>query len=175
MTIDKYYLNLAGEYRVCAELLKRGVFATITYGNKKGADILAVGRSRQAMVIEVKASNSCRFVTGFYQKYRSVDQEHPDFWVLYSVCEKNGEFEERFFVLTHAEMAEAQAARNHPKKKLSYAERVRRVANGVDNVILEDIAPYESRWEKLLEACGERAAMRRSTGAPRSSPGVVGR
>jgi hypothetical protein len=31
-TIDKYYLNLAGEFQVCAELLKRELFATVTYG-----------------------------------------------------------------------------------------------------------------------------------------------
>jgi hypothetical protein len=56
MPLDKYHLNLAGEYRVAAELLKRGIFATITYGNKKGADIYAIGEdSRQAAVIEVKA------------------------------------------------------------------------------------------------------------------------
>lgn len=39
MALDRYYLNLAGEYRVASELFKRGLFATITYGNKKGADI----------------------------------------------------------------------------------------------------------------------------------------
>lgn len=43
MGIDKYFLNLAAEYRVTAELLKREVFATITYGNRKGADIYAIG------------------------------------------------------------------------------------------------------------------------------------
>jgi hypothetical protein len=36
MTLDKNYLNLAGEYRVASELFKRGVCATITYGNLKG-------------------------------------------------------------------------------------------------------------------------------------------
>lgn len=57
MPLDKYYLNLAGEYRVAAELLKRGIFATITYGNKKGADIYAIGEeSRKAAVIEVNSS-----------------------------------------------------------------------------------------------------------------------
>jgi len=66
MKIDKYYLNLDGEYRVAAELLKRNIFATVTFENMKGADVIAVGRNRRAAVIEVKASNSNRFVTGFY-------------------------------------------------------------------------------------------------------------
>jgi hypothetical protein len=40
--IEKYYLNLAGEYRVCSELLKWNIFATVTFGNMKGADVIAV-------------------------------------------------------------------------------------------------------------------------------------
>ena len=56
--LDKYYLNLASEYRVASELLRRGIFATITYGNKKGADIYALGSNRSVAIIEVKASNS---------------------------------------------------------------------------------------------------------------------
>jgi hypothetical protein len=35
-------LHLAGEYRVCSELMKRGVFATVTYGNRKSVDIYAI-------------------------------------------------------------------------------------------------------------------------------------
>ena len=83
MKIDKYQLNLAGEYRVCAELLKRGIFATATFGNMKGPDVVACGPNRRAAVIEVEASNSSRFVTRFDQKYRT--SEHPMFWVLYSL------------------------------------------------------------------------------------------
>jgi len=30
MAVDQYNLNLAGEYRVAAEILKRGLFATVT-------------------------------------------------------------------------------------------------------------------------------------------------
>ncbi len=109
MVLDKYHLNLAGEYRVASELFKRGLFATITYGNKKGADIYAIGPNRQTAVVEVKASNSSRFVTGFYQKYVDEMTEHPDFWVL---CSFWREDHEEFYVLSHAEMARAQSARN---------------------------------------------------------------
>jgi hypothetical protein len=34
--IDKYNLNLAGEYRVAADLCLRGLYTSVTYGNKKG-------------------------------------------------------------------------------------------------------------------------------------------
>src|SRR5207302_4854309 len=101
MALDKYFLNLAGEYRVASELLKRGIFATITYGNQKGADIYAIGTNRRAAVIDVKASNSNRFVTSFYQKYKDELFPHPTFWVLYSLRNIRSEVSERFFVMSH--------------------------------------------------------------------------
>ena len=155
MKIDKYYLSLAGEFRICSELLKRGVFATVIFGNKKGADIFAVGRNRKAAQIEVKSSNSNRFVTKFYQKHRTPDDEHPNFWVLFSVCEKNDAFIERFFVLTHQEMAEAQAQRNHPEEKLTWAERANKVTFGVDNVIHQNVEAHESQWDKIIHFCND--------------------
>lgn len=152
MAIDKYHLNLAGEYRVCSEILKRGVFATITYGNKKGADVYAVGTNRRAAVIEVKASNSSRFVTGFYQKYKTPRGEHPDFWVLYSVQENDGGFVERFFILTHRQMANAQARSNGGRPyDPKYIEKW--AGKGVDNVSIGDVAEHESRWDKIVDYC----------------------
>lgn len=148
MPLDKYYLNLAGEYRVAAELLKRGIFATITYGNKKGADIYAIGQeSRKAAVIEVKASNSQRFVTSFYQKYREELAPHPDFWVLYRFVAG----EDEFFVLSHAEMAQAQGERNHPGQQLTWEEHAERVSKGVDNVIAPALTAYRDRWDKIVD------------------------
>ena len=144
---------MAGEYRVCAELLKRGVFATVTYGNMKGCDVVAVGSNRRAAVIEVKASQSNRFVTGFYQKYKTVDRDHPTFWVLYSVRRRNDQFAERFFILTHEELALIQAIRNHPGEDLSYDERVRRVASGVDNVVVDNLTLHEDAWDKIVRWC----------------------
>ncbi len=154
MKIDKYCLNLAGEYRVCSELLKRSVFATITYGNKKGADIYAIGTNRKAAVIEVKASNSLRFVTKFYQKYKTPDMEHPTFWVLCSIRESQGEFSERFFILTHEEMAETQAERNHPKA-LSWEKHAIRAIRGVDNVLAKNVEQHETRWDKIVDYCND--------------------
>ena len=148
MPLDKYHLNLAGEYRVAAELFKRGIFATITYGNQKGADIYAIGaETRKTAVIEVKASNSQRFVTGFYQKYRQESTPHPGFWVLYRL----GSDEEAFFVLSHAEMAHAQGERNHPNRDLTWAEHATRASKGVDNVTAVALTGHRDRWEKIAD------------------------
>jgi len=152
--IEKYYLSLAGEYRVCAELLKRHIFATVTFGNMKGADVVAVGANRRAAIVEVKASNSSRFVTRFYQKYKSSELEHPDFWVLYSVIPADESTTERFFVLSHDELASKQRRRNHPGEKLSYEEAARRVQGGVDNVLIDDVEDCEDAWHKIVDWCG---------------------
>ncbi len=157
MAIDRYNLNLAGEYRVAAELLKHGLFATVTYGNKKGADIFAIGDNRRAAVIEVKASNSNRFVTKFYQKYPDEDAVHPDFWVLYSVRSSVDAFVERFFVLSHGELAAAQGSRNCPGESFSYAEYASHASKGVDNVVIGNVENYENAWGKIVEFCNVRS------------------
>lgn len=156
---DKYNLNLAGEYRVAAELLLRGLYASVTFGNKKGADIFAIGDNRKSAVVEVKASQTKRFVTGLYQKYRTQDIPRPDFWVLYSVQRLDRGFSERFFVLTHEEMAEVQGERNCPGEKLTYLQRAERVKAGVDNVKMTDVEPYEGQWEKISAYCNSKIAL----------------
>jgi hypothetical protein len=155
MAIDRYHLNLAGEYRVCSELLKRGIFATVTYGNMKGCDVIAVGENRRAAVVEVKTSQSTRFVTRFYQKYKTPDLEHPTFWLLYSIRADGDAFTERFFVLSHDELAEIQAERNHPGESLDYAVRAERVSKGVDNVLAKNVEQHEDAWSKIVEWCSE--------------------
>ena len=154
MSIDKYHLNLGSEYRVASELLFRGLFATVTYGNKKGADLYVIGNNRQAAVVEVKASQKNRFVTGLFQKYRRPDEPHPDFWVLHHVGLKAGDWSHRFFVLSHAEIVPVQMATNAPGLDLSYEEVALRSAKGVDNVSLKSVEVFENAWGKILDHCG---------------------
>ena len=66
---DKYQLGLAGEMRVCSELLKKGYDASIVFGNAKSTDIV-VTEGNKLLRIEVKTSQTGRnFVTGFFPKY----------------------------------------------------------------------------------------------------------
>ena len=53
---EKHFLNLSGEYLVCAELLKRNISASITYGNQKAADII-ITKDGRAFVVEVMKRN----------------------------------------------------------------------------------------------------------------------
>ena len=96
-------------------------------------------------MVEVKTTESNRFVTGFFQKYKQKETIHPDIWVL---CQL-GEDTDRFFVLTHAEMAEAQAIRNGFTSEFDWNEVHKKCAKGVDNVLLKHIEQYEGAWEKI--------------------------
>ncbi len=162
--IDKYYLSLAGEYRVASELLKRGLNATVTLGNAKSADVIAYGYNRKAAVIEVKTSQQKNFVTGFYNKYKTPNQEHPDFWILVQVkVSPTHDYTERFFILSHSELSVVQVERNrvhwvrcgHVKEdqSLSWEDHCRLSAEGVDNVLLTDVEEHEGRWHKIMAAC----------------------
>lgn len=155
MKIEKDFLSLAAEYRVCSELLKRHLFATITYGNKKAVDIYAIGKKRTTAVVEVKAANSGRFVTSFYQKYPVKNDDCPHFWVLCSIGRTESGFEEQFFILSHEELAKEQCKRNAKGKVLPYEEAARLYpkGKGVDNVLMKDLGAYKDQWEKIIRYC----------------------
>jgi hypothetical protein len=76
--IEPHLLNLVGEYRVRSELCKRGVLATVTYGNRKGVDVYAISdRQERALKIEVETSQRGHFVTGITQKGLATDPTAP--------------------------------------------------------------------------------------------------
>lgn len=168
MAIDKYHLSLAGEYHVASELLKRGLNATVTFGHAKSADVIAYGSNRKATIIEVKTSQQKKFVTSFYNKYKTPEHEHPDFWVFVQIqAEPDHNFTERFFILSHAELSVIQAQRNRAyrvrrgdvteQQRLSWEEhhRLTNDAHGVDNVLLADVESCEDRWDKIVKACNQ--------------------
>lgn len=167
--IPSYLLNLAGEYRVCSELNKRGVFATVTYGTRKGADVYAISdRKTRALKIEVKTSQRRKFVTSLSQKCgdddpnsagfwkrRAADEDAPDFWVLFQIqVGKDDSFGERFFVLSHKEICLAQAGRNLAYAAKYEARHGKRpdFSTGVDNVLVGDVQQHENAWHKIVSA-----------------------
>ena len=137
----KYTLSLAGEFAVCAELLKRNLPCNLTFGNAKAADIILLGqgKERRAWIVEVKTTNSNRFVTNFFQKYPTPQSDpHPDFWVLVRF---DRDLASHYYVMTHSEMAKAQMVRNQMDKWASVV--------GVDNVLLKHVVQHENRWDKI--------------------------
>ena len=73
--LGKQLLGMAGEYSVCAELLKRGHNASVTMGNAKAVDIVVFQQDNTYRRIEVKTSRNKRFVTGFFQKYYDINKK----------------------------------------------------------------------------------------------------
>lgn len=153
--IERYLLNLAGEFRVCSELNKRGVFATVTYGNRKGVDVFAIDENTgKSLKIEVKTSQHPRFVTSISQK-KMTPGTSPDYWVLFFLQpQAKGSFVERFFVLTHKEICSVQRKRNQ-----KYARRYRKkhgcspdFSKGVDNVLIDDVLEFENAWNEIVNA-----------------------
>jgi len=153
--ITTYHLNLAGEYRVCSELHKRNIFGTITYGQRKGTDIFAIGSDNRTIRIEVKASQNSRFVTSITQKKLDGASDAPDVWVLFSLRSlADNEYEERFFVLTHPEICAIQKARNdaYGKKYRKKHGRAVDFSKGVDNITISDVEQHENAWDKIVDA-----------------------
>jgi hypothetical protein len=161
--IPTYLLSLAGEHRAASELCRRGVFATITPGNRKQTDLYAINHTtKQFLRIEVKASLTEDFVTGISQR----KGDPPDFWVLASFKEQS----ERLFVLKNDEIERLQQEANKP-----YLERFRKrnpgqeydIRKGVDTLPLADVenANCEDCWDKIVAAVGGAEA-RTSGGAP---------
>jgi len=164
--IEKYFLSLAGEYRVASELLKRNLNATVTFGHAKSADVIAYSSNRKAVVIEVKTSQEKNIPTLFYNKYATPQQEHPDFWVLVQIIvDESHNFKDRFFILSHLELSKVQAKCNrayrlrrgdiHKGQRVSWQMHhlLTTEARGFDKVPVVDIEKYENQWDKIMNAC----------------------
>jgi hypothetical protein len=137
----KARIGLAGEFGVASELLKLGCDATVTFGNAKATDVIVYDSQKPHLCqrIEVKTSKRKRFVTGFFQKYGDKTKPHPDYWVIVYIDENNIS---HYYVLTHDEMGKVQMDRNG----LTTWQPV----EGVDNVTLNNIKPFENQWSKII-------------------------
>lgn len=144
--MDKYLLGMAGEMRVCAELLKKGHLANIMAGNAKATDIIIANDKNRFIRIEVKSSRNGRnFVTGYYPKYNDPSKMHPDLWIFYlpdKALSSNGD---RFFIATHRKVGEIQLIVNKGNKTLS--------GKGVDNIPLKLLEEHqcEDDWSVVDE------------------------
>ena len=93
MPILKEYLGIAAEYAVASELCRRGIYAQLTFGNRKRTDILVMTQNGDFLRLEVKAKQdkawpNCKGISGKNVFLVLVDyadrdaKERPDFYVL---------------------------------------------------------------------------------------------
>lgn len=71
---DKQTTGLAGEFLVAAELLKRGLQTSITFGTTKSIDLLAYNPTNQiSFQVQVKALRSSNY---FPLDYKKIEAGH---------------------------------------------------------------------------------------------------
>lgn len=154
----KYSLNLAGEFYVAAELNRRGIFASVTYGAAKNADVLAFSQqSRKTAVIEVKttASANRKWITGQHSiNKNSIDPQL--FWVLVLVPGiEEADTAPRFFVFTSKELVE-KVSENHDTYRARYQEKHGtqfQDSGGVYNLLISEAEAMqaEGQWAKISD------------------------
>jgi hypothetical protein len=138
---EKYSLQMSGEYGVCAELHKRNITASITYGKHKAANVFII-RGEKASRIEVKTTNKNKVVTGFFQKYTSPETKPaPDFWVLVYIDSET--FISDFYILSHNEMAAEQM-------KVNKMESWYEMKGGICTIQFSHLEKYKNKWDILL-------------------------
>jgi hypothetical protein len=150
-------VGLAGEHLAAGELLRRGVYAQITYGNRKKVDLLIDGSKALARV-EIKSKQGQQWpgVKGISP------QEKNRFLVLVDFQNKRKEERPDFYVMNHKDWG--QFVRRQLRDRLAKGE----VTLDPDNVpywpsgkgyfgtgiTTQQIQGYKECWEKILEAVG---------------------
>lgn len=144
---EKYHLAMAGEYFVAAQLQRFGLLASVTYGNAKRADVIALTEfSDRAVVVEVKTTRKPQWT---FSGRISTKSERP--WVFVHLPEKSEE-PPRFFVLTQSELHSILAplddeyCRKYKKKNgKEYGDKP-----WVVNISLHLLEVHENNWKAIL-------------------------
>jgi hypothetical protein len=165
MKIGKSILGITGEYYTAAELGKRNVYAQLTLGNQKRADLLIFSEDNDKLLkIEVKCKqgNEWPACKGIWQKdsfivfvdFKNIDErQRPDFYILSEkdwrelVVEKEEYYKKRF-----------------PNLKTEIKRNVLITLNQLNKqgkpylgcgIIAKDIVFYRERWDKILGELGK--------------------
>lgn len=137
---DSFYLHLAAEHFVAGELIRRGVFATVTHGAAQHADVLVTDKTTgQSAVIEIKTAvhPNRRWLIGGNSVRRANISPH-NFWVLVLFGATPTETVPRFFVYTSEELIRLASAEPAPGRN-------------THGVILADAeaSQAEGCWDKI--------------------------
>lgn len=149
---ERYRLAMTGEFFVAAQLQRLGVSATVTYGNAKRADVVAVNReSGRAVTIEVKSTNKKRWPVG--NRVPSPSQQP---WVFVRIPDNISEPPE-FFVLLQKELHEILApveADYWARYKIKHGRAYGESTPGVAAAKLVQLVPFKDNWNAILTLLG---------------------
>jgi hypothetical protein len=145
---ERYRLAITGEFFVAAQLQRLGISATVTYGNAKRADIVAVNRETgRAVTIEVKSTNKNRWPVG---NRVPLPSQQP--WVFVHIPDNMANSPE-FFVILQNELHQILApieAEYWAKYKVKHGRAYGDNTPGVAAAKLNQLLPFKDNWAVIL-------------------------
>ena len=145
---QKHTLSLAGEFFVAAELMRRGILASVTYGNAKRADVIALSASgTKAVVVEVKSTSSeKKWVIG-----NSVPEPSNQVWVLVHLPTDQASHPS-YFVLTSRDINNILAPGDAEYRRAFLARnKVEYKGVGVVSLTSTQARPFQSKWSTIAD------------------------
>lgn len=142
---EKYAVGMAGEHFVAAELIRRGVAASVTMGNSKRTDVVVMNaEGTRVAIVEVKSSPRREWVVG-----NMVPAPSKQSWVFVHIPPDGTS--PRYFVLTAKDLYEilspgdsAYSAQYQKKNGRPFTGK------GVVKLKIADAEVSENKWEKIL-------------------------
>ena len=163
---DKIFTNLAGEFLVAAELNRRHILCSVTYGASKSADVFAFSDDPGRVVrIEVKTTDKMRGGKAHWLigKRGMEAGSTKQIWVFVLLPNPLDEPPDddrelarhtpRFFVLTGPEVQKV-AKKDHEEYSRKYQKKHGKpypVEKGVPQIRLDRIQEHEAAWDKIKE------------------------
>lgn len=143
---EKYAVSLAGEHYVAAELLRRGITASITLGNAKNVDILVLNRATmKAMIVEVKSSSRLEWIVG-----SGIPAASAQPWVFVHVPEDGTS--PRYFIVTARIIQDLLAPGDASYRKAYQTKHHKPFAGkGVCKLRMDQILHYENIWTTITD------------------------
>lgn len=146
---EKYSVGMAGEHFVVAELLRRGVSASVTMGNAKRADVIAVNiDSTKVVIVEVKSSKKKEWLVG-----NSLPQPSSQPWVFVQIPADGSS--PRYFILTARELHDVLSPGNTEYRRKFHAKHgVEFTGKGVFKIKIVEAQTFENTWKTILDQIG---------------------
>ena len=143
---------MAGEFFVAAELLRRGVKASVTYGNAKKADIVALASSgTSAVVLEVKTTSELKWIVG-----GNIPEPSAKLWVFVYLPQDNGS--PRYFILNAKEINDILTPLQQQyltKYRTKNGRDRESSARNIFSLEQTNARIHEGKWEKILSEVGK--------------------
>lgn len=147
---EKFAVGMAGEHFVAAELLRRGILASVTMGNAKKADVIARNlESSKIQVVEVKSSSRKQWVVG-----KIPESNDTRIWIFVDIP-KEPESPPAYYVCSAKELNGILT-----KKDREFAEKYQlrhkgKVFKGPGVIRLElkeaEDNDFKNQWNKILD------------------------